>query len=324
MNKPLIKRRIRQFFARVNYYGIGYIFDYLGAYVGFKRKETAVERKMKLYPTLEGKERERELGKLYHAITGDRVDFKAPKTFTQKIQWSKLYDRDPLRTTLSDKLAVRQWVADKIGEEYLTPIIGVWKSFDDIDFTDFPKKFALKCTHGTACNIIVEDKEKFNVLTAKEKIDKWMGINYAYFSFELQYKDIKPRIIAEEYMENDGKDLYDYKFYCYGGKAKYIQFLSDRKRKLRMAYLDTNWNKLPFVHDHPMITENLPRPDNLDEMIRVAETLSVGFPYVRVDLYRLDDGTIRFGEMTFTPAGGGQNFNPSFADMLLGEDYIIN
>ena len=316
-------RRCRQLVARINYYGPAYLPEYICSMLKKTTNIPVVKKKMDKYSSISEAEIKDEVAKWYRATTGDVLDFNNPKTFTQKIQWSKVYDKNPLRTTLSDKYLVREWVKEKIGEKYLVTSLGVWDSFDEIDFSKLPAQFVLKCTHGTQCNIIVDDISHFDKAEAKRNIEKWMKLNYAYISFELQYKDIVPRILAEQFIQNAGNDLYDYKIYCYSGKPKYIQFLSDRKHGLRMAYFDTNWNKMNFVHDHPMIEDEIKKPDNLDEMLHVAEVLSEGFPYVRVDLYRLDNGELKFGEMTFTPAGGGQNFMPPEADELLGRDYRI-
>lgn len=323
MNKKLLMRRCRQLIARVNYYGPIYLPEYIYSRLRKTTEIPVVKKKMVKYPSVTEAEIKEEVAKWYRATTGDVMDFENPKTFTQKIQWSKVYDRDSQRTTLSDKYLVREWIKEKIGEKYLIPMLGVWNSFDEIDFSSLPEQFVLKCTHGTQCNVIVDDKKKLDKSEAKKNIEKWMKLNYAYISFELQYKDIVPRIMAEQFIQNSGSDLYDYKIYCYGGKPKYIQFLSDRKYGLRMAYFDTNWTKMDFVHDHPRIEEDIKKPDNLDEMLHIAEILSEGFPYVRVDLYRLDNGELKFGEMTFTPAGGGQNFIPPEADGLLGRDYRV-
>jgi len=312
-------KRLKQLLARVGYYGIGYIPDYIRVKKGITSQMPCVLKKEKTYTDLSGQAYIDELAKWYHASTGDYVDFNNPKTFSQKLQWCKVYDMNPLKTLLADKYLVRDWVAEKIGEEYLVPVLGVWDKFDDIDFDVLPNKFALKCNHGSGWNIIVEDKSKLDLEQTKKKIDLWMSENFAYKAgFELHYMDINPKIIAEEYMENNGGDIYDYKFYCFDGKVKFIHFLMDRKSELRMAYFDPKWVKQDFVHNHPRIEDDIPAPSNLDKMIEIAETLSNGFPYVRVDLYRLNDGTIKFGEMTFTPASGTQDWNPPETDNMLG------
>lgn len=318
MNK--FAKRIKQLAARIQYYGILYPLDYILVVYGKRDYLHTVRKKEETYSSLRGKAYINELAKWYHASTGDVIDFKNPVTFNQKLQWCKVYDRNPLKTKLADKYLVREWVRDKIGSQYLVPLLGVWDSFDEIDFSKLPKKYALKCNHGSGWNIIVDDKNPLNKEEAKRKIDQWMSENFAYKAgFELHYKDIVPKIIAEEYMENYGGDIYDYKFYCFDGRVEYIHFLMDRKKELRMGYYDREWKLQKFVHNHPRIEQKIEKPSNLDEMIRLAEILSQGFPYVRVDFYRLNDGTIKFGEMTFTPASGTQDWNPPEANYMLGK-----
>lgn len=325
MRKEVNKLRVfAKMIARMQYYGFGYAIDQLKRVLGIRTGLSAVEYKKSTYPSIAEKDIPHELEKWFYASTGQKMDIKNPVGFNQKIQWSKVFDNTPIKTTLADKYAVRDWVEKKIGSEYLVPLIGVWDSFDKVDFSIFPNKFALKCNHGCGCNIIVDDKKKFDIGKARNLINQWMKINYAYQSgFELQYRDIKPLIIAEEYMENDGGDIYDYKFYCFGGRVEYIHFLMDRKQKLQMAFFDRNWNKLSFTYDHPLIQSEVNKPDNLDLMIRLSEVLSEGFSFVRVDFYRLNDGTIRFGEMTFTPASGVPNWNPAKADYIMGEKFKL-
>ena len=164
------------------------------------------------------------------------LDLEHPKTFSEKTQWLKLYGGFEDVYPLVDKYTVRDWVKEKIGEEYLIPLLGVYDHFDDIDFDKLPDKFVLKANHGSAWNIIVTDKNKFDKQDAKKKFDEWLHTNFAFQDgLELHYKDIKPLIIAEKYIENDNQDLYDYKIWCFDGKAKYIQFLSERKEGLKMA-----------------------------------------------------------------------------------------
>ena len=250
----------------------------------------------------------RVLKKWYERADGKVLDLDNPQTFDEKIQWLKLYDSIPLKSRLADKYSVRDWVKEKIGEKYLIPLLGVYDKFDDIDFAKLPNRFVIKCTHGSGYNIIVKDKATFDSTEAKSKINKWLGENFAFKNgCELHYCAIKPKIIIEKYIENTDGDLYDYKFWCFNGKVKYIQFLSERNLGgMKMAFYDTKWRKQTFVSDYhyPLDTKNREKPDNLRKMIKLAEKLSRGFYYVRVDFYRLDDNTICFGEMTFTPASG--------------------
>lgn len=232
----------------------------------------------------------------------------------------KLYDSTPLKTRLADKYLVRDWVKEKIGEEYLIPLLGVWDSFDEIDFDKLPDQFVLKANHGCGWNIIVRDKSTFDKEEARKQFDIWMHTNFAFkWGLELHYMNIPPKIIAEQYLENINNDLYDYKVFCFDGKAESIMFLSDRKQKLKMSFYDLQWNKLPFVYSYPQNPDDIPKPMNLKLMKGLAEKLAEGFPHVRVDFYVLNDGSIKFGEMTFTSAGGTCKWNIPEQDRIYGD-----
>jgi len=264
-----------------------------------------------------------ELENWWLRVSGHPLDLYNPKTFNEKIQWLKLYDSTPIKTKLADKYLVRDWVKEKIGEQYLIPLLGVYDRFDDIDFDKLPNRFVIKCNHGCGYNIIVKDKSQLDVAEVKAKLDKWMKENFAFrYGYELHYRDITPKIIIEKYITNEasGGDLFDYKFWCFNGKVEYIQFLSERNISgLKMAFYDKNWVKQNFVYSHPLDVKNMPRPDNLQEMIKLAETLSQGFSHVRVDFYRLDDGSLLFGEMTFTSASGTGRWNDKSINLKLGK-----
>ena len=214
----------------------------------------------------------------FYRRTGEELNLENPQTFNEKIQWLKLYDSTPLKTKLADKYLVRDWVKEKIGEEYLIPLLGVWENFDDIDFDKLPDKFVLKANHGSAWNIIVTDKNSFDKKSAKQKFDKWLHTDYSIKSFELHYKNIKPLIIAEEYIEADDGDLKDYKF-----------------------------NFSPCA-----------KPYNFEKMLKFANIMSKGFPFVRVDFYE-NDNKLYFGEMTFTSASGTHIFTPDVFNLELGK-----
>lgn len=244
-----------------------------------------------------------------------------PRTFNEKIQWLKLYDSTPLKTRLADKYLVRDWVKEKIGEQYLIPLLGVYDKFEDIDFAKLPNQFVIKCNHGSGWNIIVKDKRKLNLLDAKKKISKWMSENFAFYAgYELQYRDIQPKIIIEKYLENKGsQNLYDYKFWCFNGEVKYMQFRDDFSANLKMVFYDLNWKRQPFYYDHPIYDKELERPSNFQEMIDIARKLCQGFAFVCVDMYRLNDGTIYFGEMTFTRSSGFAHWNSENVNLMFGD-----
>lgn len=257
----------------------------------------------------------------YKRVMKQELNLDNPKTFNEKIQWLKLYDSTPIKTRLADKYLVRDWVKEKIGEQYLVPLLGVYDKFEDIDFAKLPDRFVIKCNHGCGWNIIVKDKSKLDLAEVKQKLDKWMHENFAFkFGYELHYRDIQPKIIIEKFIENQkSHDLYDYKFWCFNGKVEYIQFLSERNiSELKMAFYDRDWNKQTFVYSHPLDKKNIQKPDNLKQMLMLAEKLSEGFPYVRVDFYRLDNGTLYFGEMTFTSASGDCIWNEKWINNYFG------
>lgn len=256
----------------------------------------------------------------YKVVTGKELNLKHPKTFNEKMQWLKVYDKNPIKTKLADKYKVRDWIKERIGEEYLIPLFGVYDKFEDIDFNKLPNRFVIKCNHGCGYNIIVKDKTKLNFDEIKNKLNKWMAENCATIAWELHYRDINPKIIIEKYMENEGTDdLYDYKLWCFAGKVKYIQFLSGRNLNgLKMAFYDRKWNKQNFVYSYPIDNNNIQKPNNLLEMIDLSEKLARDFNHVRVDLYRLNSGKIYFGEMTFTSAAGIAKWSSEDVNLKFG------
>ena len=262
----------------------------------------------------------------YFEKTGEILNLDNPQTFNEKIQWMKLYDSTQLKTRLADKYLVREWVKEKIGEEYLIPLLGVWDNFDEIDFDKLPNQFVLKCNHGCGYNIIVKDKSNFDINEARGKINSWMREDFAFKGgFEMHYSDIPHKIIAEKYIENSNNDLYDYKVWCFNGKAHYIQFLTERYIDgIKTTFYDTKWNKLDFVNFLPRDTKTNPKPEKLDLLIQLCEKLAQGFNYVRIDFYITNEGCIYFGEMTFTPASGTHDWDPKSTNLKLGQLIELN
>ena len=254
---------------------------------------------------------------------GRAINWDNPQTFNEKLQWLKLYYHNPLMTQCSDKLAVRDYIAQRIGEEYLVPALGVYSDPDEIDFDALPDRFVLKVNWGSGQNIICKDKSTLDIEEAKSKLKQWMQpqSNIYYLFLEWGYKNIQPKIICEQYIENDSSnhDIYDYKFFCFNGKVAYIMFLAERQFGLKMAFYDTQWEKQDFVYNYPMNEKNVPVPDNLSEMIHAAETLAKEFPVVRVDFFRMNDGKLYAGEMTFYSAAGYCKWNPPEWDLKLGQ-----
>ncbi|MCR4892432.1 MAG: glycosyl transferase [Lachnospiraceae bacterium] len=259
-----------------------------------------------------------DLKRWYKKCTGRRLNLKNPKTFSEKLQWLKLYYRNPKMSRYSDKYLVRKYVASQIGAEYLVPMLGLWNSFDEIDLDSLPNKFVLKATHGSKMNIIVEDKEHFDRADARKKMNQYLKTNFAFsFGYQLHYSPIRPRIIAEEYIENDG-DLLDYKILAFHGKAAYIWIDSGRYTGHHRNIYDFDWKPAPFTIEFPKREEEFPRPENLEKMKELAERLAKGFPAVRVDFYN-QNGKILFGELTFTTGSGQEKIVPYRYDRILGD-----
>ena len=246
-------------------------------------------------------------GATFKKVKGMDMHWDNPQTFDEKIRWCMLYDATPLKTKLVDKYLVQDYVREKIGDGYVIKLLGVWNSFDEIDFTKLPNQFVLKLNNGSGMNIVVKDKATFNFQEAKKRFKHWMKLNYAYVGYEMQYRDVPQKIIAEQYVEQMDGNLYDYKIHCTDGKAYCCQVIGDRDLKkgtAKQAFFDKNWNKLNIVlgkYDEYDVPPN--KPNNWDEMVQIAEMLSKGFCYVRIDLYSLGD-KILFSEFTFTPAMG--------------------
>lgn len=247
------------------------------------------------------------------------LDLKNPRTFNEKIQWLKLYDTTPLKTKLADKYLVRGWLKEQFGDEHLVPLLGCWEHFDDIDFDTLPDKFALKCNHGSGWNVIVDDKSKLDIKKTKEKIDYWMSRNFAYIGcYELQYKDIPPRIIAEQYLEMTG-GIKDYRFYCFHGEPVqiWVDLYSGTPNHIRSIY-DMNWNKMPFRCGWPDGGDQFSdKPVTFDLMRSYAGQIAKYFLFVRVDFFEIN-GKLYFGELTFTPMNGRGKFDPEEWDEKLG------
>lgn len=247
------------------------------------------------------------------------ANLKNPQTYNEKLNWLKLHDRKPIYTKLVDKYEVKQIIAELIGEEYIIPTIGVWDHFDDIDFDTLPESFVLKCTHDSEGLVIVKDKSKFDKATAKKKIEKALRQNFYYIGREWPYKDVKPRIIAEQYMEDhtDG-ELRDYKFFCFSGEPKALFVATDRAiDKVKFDYYDLDYNHLDIKQKYPN-AGMARRPVTFEKMIEFAKTISRGYPHVRVDFYEVD-GRLYFGEFTLYHFSGFMPFQPNKWDIIFGE-----
>ena len=256
----------------------------------------------------------------FHKKLGRTVNWDNPQTFDEKLQWLKLYYHNPLMTQCADKIAVRDYVAQTIGEEYLIPRIGVYSSPDEIDFDALPDRFVLKVNWGSGQNIICKDKSTLDVAETKKQLKKWMRYRKnLYFRFlEWCYKNIVPKIICEQYIEQFDKNLLDYKFICCNGQPRFVWIDTDRFVKHKRIFYDLNWNRQPFGMQYPVDDRTYPKPENLDLMISLAKKLSASFPQARVDFYNIN-GKIYFGEITFYPEAGFGVFSPPEWDLKLGQ-----
>ncbi len=259
--------------------------------------------------------------KLYYRLIFKRkLDLNNPITYNEKLQWLKLYDRKEEYVKLVDKYEVREYIKEKIGEEYLVPIYGVWDKFDDIDFDKLPNKFVLKCTHDSGGVVICKDKNNFDFKGAKEKIVSCLKKNYFYIGREWPYKKVKPRIIAEKYLESVDGDIRDYKFMCFNQKVKCSFVCSGRndEKGLAVDFFDLNWNKMDLKRKYRNSDTSIEKPKNYDKMIELAEILSINIPFVRVDFYEINN-RIFFGELTLYPGCGFEKFTPETWDYKFGE-----
>ncbi len=264
--------------------------------------------------------------RIFRERMGYNLDLDNPKTYNEKLQWLKLYYHNPFYTLLVDKYKVKQYVADKIGEEYIIPTLGVWNKFDDIDFRSLPKQFVLKCTHDSGGLVICKDKSKLDVVASRKTITKCLKHNFYYNGFEWPYKNVEPRIIAEQYMEDSKtQELRDYKFFCFDGVVKFMFIGTERQKEgedVKFDFFDADFKHLPFLQGHENAQEPPEKPLRFDEMKALSERLSAGMPHVRVDFYEVD-GKVYFGEFTFFHHGGWTPFEPEEWDYVFGKELTL-
>lgn len=260
---------------------------------------------------------------LYYATMHKKLELTSPQTFNEKLQWLKLYDHNPEYTKMVDKYEAKKYAADRLGKQHIIPTLGVYDRFEDIDFDALPDRFVLKCTHDSGGLVIVKDKHTFDRAAAKVKIKRSLNSNYYYTGREWPYKNVKPRIIAEQYMEDfDGSgDLTDYKIHCYSGEPKAIQVISNRygPGEMRNDYFDLNWVNYGLQRGHYTNSNmEVKKPAQMNEILALSRILSANIPFLRVDFYVINN-KVYFGEMTFFPASGFRKFTPEFFDAMFGE-----
>lgn len=251
------------------------------------------------------------------------MSFRNPKSFNEKLQWLKVYDRKDIYTTMVDKLEAKGYVSQRIGEEYIIPTLGVWDRVEDIDFDALPEKFVIKCTHDSGGLIVCRDKSKLDVAAAKAVLNKTLRNDYYSEAREWPYKNVKPRIIAETYMEdvNQKDGLMDYKFYCFGGKPEFLYISKglENHATASISFLNLDWSFAPFQRSDYKKFETLPeKPAGYEKMLEIARVLSEGTSFLRVDLYEIN-GKIYFSELTFTPCGGTMRFDKMEWDEKIGD-----
>ncbi len=256
---------------------------------------------------------------------GYKIDLNNPRTFNEKLQWLKLNARNPLYSTLVDKYAAKQWISDMIGEQYVIPNLAVYDSVDQIDLDKLPDRFVLKCNHDCGSIVICKDKSLFDLEAAKKKLDAALKQNYYWNSREWPYKNVKPRIIAEPYLEDESGELRDYKVYAFNGKCDYLMLCFDRsKGDTKFIYFDRDWTiQKEFSNDGRKYGDTIivEKPHNLDLIFEFAERLSSGFPFVRVDFYEVNR-QLYLGEMTFYPSAGFDGTRTKAIDDYLNKHLI--
>lgn len=256
---------------------------------------------------------------LYFLKTGKKLNLKNPRTFDEKLQWLKLYDRKEEYVKLADKYEVKEYVAKLIGTEHVIPTLGVWKDVNEIDFERLPNRFVLKTTHDSGSVIICKDKASFDKNAAKEHLRRRLKQNYYYHAREWVYKNIIPRIIAEPYLEDESGGLIDYKLFCFHGEPYLIQVDVDRFESHRRNFYTLEWEYLNLRRKSANFDPKLvSRPKNLDMMIEFAKCLSANKPFVRVDFYEVQSHVF-FGEVTFYPGAGFSGFEPEEWNKILGD-----
>lgn len=257
---------------------------------------------------------------------GRWINWKNPETYTEKLQWLKLYYRKPIFTVLTDKYAVKKYISDTFGSQYVIPLLGVWDKPEDIDFDKLPHQFVLKCNHTSGIGLVIcKDKDKLNIPKTINELNRGLKDNYYLHSREWPYKNIPRKIIAEEYKEDEsGYELKDYKFCCFNGEPFFCQVdFGKGKGKTRHDFTrniyDMDWNFMDIQYNHPNDPKRkIPRPSQFEKMKEMARKLSAGYPFLRVDFYNIGEQVL-FSEITFYPIAGFGWFKPAEWDKKLGD-----
>lgn len=251
--------------------------------------------------------------------TGYPLNLKRPQTYNEKLQWLKLYDRRPEYIIYADKYKVRDYIAKTLGDQYLIPLIGMYKKAEEIPWNDLPNRFVLKCNHASGTNIICKNKSELDIASTEKQLNAWLRRNAFWGAREWCYKDIEPCIICEEFIKTqDGNTPDDYKFMCFNGAPRLIQVHHDRYGAHTLDYYTPDWKKADLQRiDADVSSEEAEKPQKLDEMLLIAKKLSKDMYYARIDLYCVNE-RIYFGEITMYPTGGFSTFSRYEDDLLLG------
>lgn len=283
----------------------------------FSRMKQAVSQPIKVIYTLGKREAlnwmsdENYLRLAYYAVFKEKLDLDTPTSFSAKLQWLKLYDRKPEYTRMVDKLAVKEYVREMIGDQFLIPnIAGPWKSFQDIDFSALPNQFVLKCTHDSGGLVICKDKTRLDYKKAEKKVSSCLKHNFYWFGREWPYKNVQPQVFCEKYMEDSSsEDLIDYKVLCFNGEPRLIEVHQGRYgQNHTQDFYDVHWNRTNYAQPGvPRAEEALSRPQCLEQMLDLTKKLAANIPHVRIDWYCIDN-KLYFGEITFFDGSGWYPF----------------
>ena len=263
---------------------------------------------------------------IFHVIMKKKLNLENPKTYSEKLQWIKLYDRNPLYVRLVDKFEVKKYIQEIIGQDYVIPTLGIWENVEDIPFAQLPSRFVLKCTHDSGGIVICKDKDNLDIVETKKILNKHLHKNFYWYGREWPYKQVKPRIICEEYMEDARtQELRDYKFFAFNGIVKAVFIATGRQDpndETRFDFFDDEFNHLDIVNGHPQANSAPEKPVCFEEMKSLASKLSKGIPQVRVDFYEVN-GKVFFGEMTFFHWSGLKPFEPEKWDEVFGSWIVL-
>lgn len=261
---------------------------------------------------------------VYWIKTGKKLNLKNPKTFCDKLNWLKIHELHPEYTQLVDKVAVRDYVSNKVGKDICFPLLGVWEHYDDINFEVLPEKFVLKCNHDSGSVKVINNKNKMDHKELKKFFEDRLKMNPYTIGREYPYREVPPRIFAEKYMTPEGEeDINDFKFFCFNGVPKVMFVATERSTDCKFDFFDMDFNHMDIENIHPNSSIVIKKPKKFEEMKRLAAKLSEGMKFVRLDLYEIN-GEVYFGEFTFFHAGGFWPFKPEKYELEYGELIQIN